>query len=307
MDVQEAASEYLASLKRLRPLTVAGYAQRLDVFCAYCGSQGIALEQVRAKVVDTFVEHLRTSHTSHKAGESISTYTLAGYVRVILAFLHWCLDDEEYSEYVKPVVVKRIKLPRVVEKIIDTFSDQQVEALLHACQREQNEQLRLRDECIIQVLLTTGIRAFELCGLTIAHTNLDPKDTFIRVLGKGQREREIPLDDKPRRLLKKYIRQFRIDAKPHETVFIGRTHRPLTVDGLEKIIYRLGKVAGIEGVRVSPHTFRHTFSVRFMREHANIYQLSRILGHRSVATSEKYIKTLSGADIRASLRKLNGL
>ena len=98
MDVQEAAREYLASLKRLRPLTMAGYAQRLGVFCEWCEGCRVSLEQIRAKVVDEFVEHLRASHTSHKAGASLSTYTLAGYVRVIKAFLNWCLDDEEYSD-----------------------------------------------------------------------------------------------------------------------------------------------------------------------------------------------------------------
>src|SRR5216117_3657106 len=110
MDVAEATGEYLASKTTLRPGTHSWYTSRLAVFSQWCALHQVSLEQVKAKVVGEFIDYVAATRTSHKAGAQISTYTLAGYVCVIKAFLHWCLEDEEYSEFVKPIVVKRIKL-----------------------------------------------------------------------------------------------------------------------------------------------------------------------------------------------------
>src|SRR6266536_3609552 len=101
MVVVEAANEYLSSIMSLRPRTQKGYAQRLRVFTAWCAEYDVNLEQINRRVVDGFVEYLKASHISHyNTHASISTYTLAGYVRVISAFLNWCLEDDQYSQYV---------------------------------------------------------------------------------------------------------------------------------------------------------------------------------------------------------------
>lgn len=315
MDVEEAAQEYLATLKRLQPKTVKGYEQRLGVFCSWVNTTNkkkvtdhlkqIQLEQVNVYVVDHFVQYLQQTHTSHKAGVGgISTYTLAGYVRVIKSFLNWCLVDEEYCQYVKESVVKRIKLPKVTLVVIETFTDDQIAALRKTCKREHSDHLRLRDECVLSILLSTGIRAFELCALTIGNTHLDPRESYIKVLGKGQKWREVPLDDKCRRQLKLYKQRYRHDASATDPLIIGRSdQRPLTVSGLEKIIRRLGEWAGIEGVRCSPHTFRHTFAVTFMKTIGDIYLLSKTMGHSSVRVTEDYLKSFSGKEVRLSLLK----
>ncbi len=315
MDVEEATQEYLATLKRLQPKTVKGYEQRLSVFCSWVNTTNkkkvadhlkqIQLEQVNVSVVDHFVQHLQTHHASNKAGVgTLSTYTLAGYVRVIKSFLNWCLVDEEYSQYVKESAVKRIKLPKVVKVIIETFSEDQIVALRKSCKREHSDHLRLRDECILSLLLSTGIRAFELCQLTIGNTHLDPRESYIKVFGKGQKWREVPLDDKCRRLLKLYKQRYRHDADAPDPLIVGRSdQKSLTVSGLEKIIRRLGEWATIEGVRCSPHTFRHTFAVTFMKQIGDIYLLSKMMGHSSVRVTEDYLKSFSGKEVRLSLLK----
>src|SRR6266567_4058826 len=314
MDIEEACQEYLATLKRLRPLTVKGYEQRLNVFCQWIDEANkkkvidhlkkITLETVNVYVVDNFVEHLKIYHKSHKAGQEVSSHTLAGYVRVIKCFLNWCMDDEEYSQYVKLSTVRRIKLPKLEQKIIEVFSDEQLSALRKACKQEYNVHLQLRDECIVSLLITTGLRAFELCELTIENTRLDPKESYVKVLGKGSKWREVPMDDRTRRLLKIYKSRYRSEAAPGDTFFVGRAEaRPLTVSGLEKIIARLGEWAGITGVRCSPHTFRHTFAVTFMKAIGDIYLLSKLMGHSSVRVTEEYLKSFTGKEVRLSLLK----
>ncbi len=311
MDVTEAIEEYLGSITRLETGTRAGYEQRLGVFTTWCTEQGIPLEQVRAKVVDRFVAHLTETHRSH-AGDPLSSYTVAGYVRCILAFMHWCVEDEQFSEYVNASAVRRVKLPKITQKIIAVFTDAHIEALLRAAQHEYNLYLQERAITIMKLLLATGIRAQELCTLKImnCHTRpntlKNPAESYLKVMGKGKKEREIPLDEDVRRSLAHFIRVYRAKARPGDVVFVGRTESaPMTVDGLESMLKRLQAWAGIsdDEVRVSPHTFRHTFAARFILAGGSIYHLSRLLGHGEVSTTEHYLASISGTQIRLSLVK----
>ncbi len=321
MDIEEAIQEFLAAQKHLGTLTVVGYEQKLMVFSAWIQEanlkkakdkrETIKLETITVSVVNSFVEHLKATHTSHKAGAtSVATQTLIGYVRVLKTFLFWCLDDEEYSQCVKASTVRRIKLPRREQKIIEVFSDEQIAAMRLACRKEHGDQLRLRDECILAVLAGTGIRAFELGQLKIEniHLHLHPRESYIKVFGKGSKWREVPLNDKTRRQLKIYVQRYRNVTNVTATLFVGRTGKPLTVDGLEKLIRRLGAWANVTGVRCSPHTFRHWFATNWIKTIGDVYLLSKTLGHSSVSVTEEYLKTISGTEVReAILRKLNEL
>jgi integrase/recombinase XerD len=300
MNIREATQEYITSVKRLRPMTKEGYRQKLAVFTDWCETNSVTLETIRAKVVDEFLDHLRNTRTPHKANnEAISTYTLAGYVRVILSFLNWCLDDEEYSEYVKHAVVRRIKKPKIIETIIETFTSEQIEALFAACDRQESEHLQLRDRAILSLLLDTGIRANELCTLTIGNVDTSADDPHITVFGKGSKWREVGLGATSRRVLRRYIRQFRATASRNEPVFVGRYHEPLTTNGLGQLVLRLGKVAGIQGVRCSPHTFRHYFAINYLlQKDSDIYRLSRLMGHTDIEVTTRYLKAMKQKEAR---------
>lgn len=333
MDIEEAVAEYLASLKLLGSKTRKGYEQRLGVFCVWIAAlnakkieqhlKKITLDQMNALLIASFVEHLHQAHSSKKAGvESISTYTSAGYVRCIKAFLNWCLEDEVYSVHLKVSQIKKIKLPHREKFVIEVFSDIHLERLRKHAEREYNDHLRLRDKCILSLLLCTGVRADELCTLKIADVHLLPKEAYIKVHGKGDKWREVPLiefqpldermrepqiDHRARRLLALYKQRYRSQATSGETFFVGRTQQQgLSVSGLEKMIARLGEWAEIEGVRCSPHTFRHTFAARFMQSIGDVYLLSKILGHGSVKTTEEYLKSISGTEVRFALIKRIG-
>ena len=225
---------------------------------------------------------------------------------------------------IKASTLRKIKLPKREQFIIATFTDAQLAALREAAEKEFNEELRLRDTCILRLLLSTGVRADELCTLTLANMHLDPKDAYIKVHGKGNKWREVlfidlnrleedqkrapQIDHQTREVLQLYKDRYRSKAANTETFFVGRyCGEPFTVNGLEKMIRRLGAWAGIEGARCSPHTFRHTFAARFMMVFSDIYLLSKLLGHSSIKTTEEYLKSLSGVEVRMALfRKLNG-
>jgi integrase/recombinase XerD len=317
--VEEAVDEYLASIKRLRPSTQREYQYKLGLFVRWCKVQSVYLRDVSAKIVDMFLDDMKKTHKPCKAGKTeISSSTLASQVRIIKIFLNWCLEDEQYGEYVKPTVVKRIKNIKVIQEIIDTFSPEQIEALFRACDKEISEHLQLRDRAIVALLVDTGIRASELIGLTMGNVSLNPRDAYIRVFGKGGKWGEVGLGDRARRALGKYIRTFREPTIEHQIkqremrkedkdkarVFVGHSGDQLTANGLHQTIERLGKWAHIKDVRCSPHTFRHTFSRMFMENGGDIYKLSKLLRHTSVKTTEEYLKTLQHSEVRKGAKSV---
>lgn len=145
-------------------------------------------------------------------------------------------------------------------------------------------------------MLDTGIRCNELNSLRLPDVNLDSR--LFKVWGKGSRERLVPIGTKVQKAIWKYLNRYRPDpASPrYDHVFLTRDGRPLTKDRLEAIIERYGKKAGITGVRVSPHTFRHTMAVTFLRNGGDVFTLQRILGHSQLEVLRGYVN-LAQSDI----------
>lgn len=312
ISVKEASDDYLSSIKRLKPATQKEYQYKLGLFVSWCGQNDIFLSDITARTIDNFLDHMKATHKPCKSGkEEISSRTLASEVRIIKIFLNWCLEDEQYCEYVKPIVVRRIKNVKITQEIIETFSPDQIAALFKACDKEDSEHLQLRDKAILAILLDCGLRATELCTLTLQNVILDAKDSYVRVLGKGGKWGEVGLGDQSRKLLRKYIRMFREPTVEHAKenmskalVFVGRSGDPLTANGLRQIIKRLGDWAKIEGVRCSPHTFRHTFAVSFIRQGGDVYKLSKLLRHSSVGVTEDYLKSLRQSEARKGAKSV---
>lgn len=350
--VIDAVQDFLATVevKKLQPGTRVEYEHNLLAFASWCAKHSlvqnkkdqtwgvtsvrksydpIMLHRVNDQAVHLFLEHLaETSKPSKSDHEQLSSWTFANYVKCIKRFLNWCLLDEQYSEHVKAITVQRIKKPKIEETIIETFSPEQIDALFVACAKEESDHLYMRDKAILALLLDSGIRANELCTLTIGNTDLSTDDPHIRILGKGPKWGEVGMGEQARRAIARYIRQFREptielkiaeqlkklppsaaqqakrQAMAQERVFVNRAGRPLTKGGLLQLIVRLGEWAGVEGVRCSPHTFRHTFARMFMENGGDIFKLSRILRHTSVKTTENYLKSLMQSEARKGAKSV---
>src|SRR6266567_2258897 len=313
MIVRDAVVEYLAAIPAdRRPNTKRVYRQRLLVFADWCQAENVTLEQLGGKrsyyITNAFMDYLRNMHHGSKKDPRrgflpISSRTVEGYICCIKMFLNWCIrqEDEEFSLCIKPIALGRIKLPKPDQKIVETFTEAQIKALFKACESEYNPHMKLRNKTIVQLFLGTGIRVEELCTMTVGHMDLLPDDPFIKVMGKGRKEREISLDEETRRVLASYKRKFRGEASGYDPFFVDRSlSHELTTSGVQQMIEKLGHVAHITGVRCSPHTFRHTFATRFMRAGGDVLKLSRILGHKRVSITEKYLEGFSSRDVRQS-------
>ena len=188
-------------------------------------------------------------------------------------------------EYIKRPIARRDQ--------IMPFTQDQVESLLRAARKSK---CRRRDEAIILFLLDTGSRNTELCNLRLRDVDMDSRS--LTVLGKGNKRRTLCFSRDTFKALWQYLQENPCGA--NECVFRsvrGTTAgEGLTKDGLGELIRRLGKVAGVVSTRCSPHTFRHTFAVEFLRDGGNVFTLKELLGHTTLAMVNRYV-ALAEADI----------
>jgi site-specific recombinase XerD len=220
--------------------------------------------------------------------------TVHGYLRAVRAYLRWAIGED----IVDGAVFKKFRMPKVESHIVRPFTREQIAAMLRGCEAEELPWLVERDRTIIYTLLDTGIRAEELCGLTLTNTHLTGDEPYIVVLGKGAKERAVGLGQTSRKALHRWIHRFRPETtSPH--VFVSKkTRTRMTPTGLDKLLYRLRDREEIDGVRCSAHTFRHTFAYNYVLNGGDILRLSRILGHTSVAVTQEYLKAFSSFDSR---------
>lgn len=294
--IQSAIDDYLYAKKdEVTAKTHRWYQQKLVVFAAWCESRNLQLEQVKATEIRQFL-HSLTEQKPVPSG-----YTRKGYAQVVKQFIRWCALEEGYEDFVTAKSADRVEMPKFEKTIREPFSLVEVQALLAACDHEATATLRVRNKAIVYLLLDTGMRASELVfdssrteettGLRLPHVFLNSEESFVRVMGKGRKERDLYIGQKTRTSLRKYITRYR-GKSDTDYVFLGRAGEPLTVRGLEEMVKRLGEKANVADC--FPHRFRHTFSHEFRRAGNDIHELSVILGHTSVKVTENYLQKFSG-------------
>jgi site-specific recombinase XerD len=258
MDVREAIDEYLSAIRlKHSASTQIWLKQHLHVFADWCQEHSLALGDLKARHVNEYLGHLAT-RPHYLSGKPLSAETVHGRARQIRAFLNWCVKQDEEDLAIPPRIAKNIAMPKVTKKIIETLSDEHIARLFAACESEKdrfgNITLVVRARAILALLLDTGIRASELCGLTLDNLFLDPDDSYIKVLGKGSKWREVgPLGRRARAALPRYIRRYRRADRKEQHVFLTRSGTPLDKNGLGALIRRLVRVAGITDIHVSCH------------------------------------------------------
>ena len=245
---------------------------------------GIRVEELRRFVV-YLRERPRFAHHrfTRPQGGHLSGHTINGYMRALQSFWAWLkredlIDDDPFD---------RLKIPKAPKKVIPIFTDEQLYRLFDVV--DVTSPSGYRDYTLIVTLLDTGIRCGEITGLRLDDVNLESR--LLKVWGKGSKERLVPIGAKVQKAIWKYLSRYRPEpATPrYDQVFLTRDGHPLTKDRLEAIIERYGRKAGITGVRVSPHTFRHTMAVTFLRNGGDVFSLQHILGHAQLEVLRVYV------------------
>jgi integrase/recombinase XerD len=165
--------------------------------------------------------------------------------------------------------------------------------MLSSC--DTSEPLGFRDYVILLLLLDTGMRIGELCGLRLD----DVYDRYIKVFGKGRKEREIGLHPEVSKLLWRYIHRYRHPVDANErALFIGRLGEPLQLIGFQHILQRVKHASGLDDIKFSAHVFRHTFAKWYMEQGGDLFNLSREMGHSDVRITKVYLEDYSSVEAR---------
>jgi site-specific recombinase XerD len=281
--------------------------QRLGYFVQWCEQQGYTtLDAITANVLRAFIIHLQglkayeLNPRRPTEDKALSPLTIKGYMLIVQAFFSWCEREGLLEDRPNPTKrVPRVKIPKYV---IQTFTPEQMAAMLDSC--DINTPLGYRDYTMLLVLMDTGIRAGELCGLTVE----DVHDGYLTVFGKGSKEREVGLGPTASRALWKYLHLYRprmVHSEHERHVFLGHGGTPLLRNGLGQALQRIGEEAGIEGVRMSAHTFRHTFARGWLENGGEIFKLSRVLGHSEMQTTQIYLRDFQSREARATTRSFH--
>jgi integrase/recombinase XerD len=212
-----------------------------------------------------------------------SSRTLARHVASIRAF-HQFLLRERATDHDPSVHLETPKLERTLPKVLNL---EEVETLLDS--PNTKDHYGIRDKAMLELLYATGIRVSELIGLQVGDVHLTMG--FVRCIGKGNKERIIPIGKTAIAALEQYVN----NGRPHfiskksqdDALFLNHHGNQLTRQGFWKILKRLAREAGIEK-ELTPHTLRHSFATHLLENGADIRAVQEMLGHSDIATTQIY-------------------
>lgn len=262
-------------------------------------------EQVGTAELREFLAHAANGHrlAAGRWGSAVNSRpvkprTIETYHGHLKAFCNWLVEEG----MLEISLMEAIRPPVVRDDQIQPFTPEQVIALLAAAKRSRHPK---RDHAVCMLLLDTGIRVSEFCALS--RCNLDLTERELRVLGKGNKERTLPFGIQVKRAILAYFGERGIGTEDlvgsgrFEPLFASERAERFTRSGVRQLIERIGEVAKIDSRRCSPHTFRHTFAVTFLRNGGSEFSLKTLLGHTSLTMTQRYV-SFAKADIGAQHR-----
>jgi integrase/recombinase XerD len=271
-----AFKQYLTSERGLSENTVLAYGRDLARFAAW--ADGVRLgDHLRPQLSD-LVRYLAFLHDEKLAPPSVARHIVA--LRMFFRYLR-------YEERTDESTVDLLASPKLWERIPQVLSPESVEALL-AAPRAQ-DRFHLRDKAILELLYATGCRASEVVGLAVEDLNLEA--SFLRCVGKGNKERVVPLGRAAIAAVRDYLSEGRAAVVPLPSaggrLFVSKTGKPLGRVMLWRIVKKYCRRAGLP-VGVSPHTLRHSFATHLLAGGADLRAVQEMLGHASITTTQHY-------------------
>ncbi len=281
MDAQKLLKAYLDYIeveKNRSPKTRENYERYLNFFLR---TTGIAkLNGITAPAITNF--RLRLARAETPSGEPLKKSTQAYYIIALRNFLKY-LIKQGYD--VPPPEV--VELPRLGARQIDVIEYAELERLLDSV---KGSGLRgLRDQAVLELLFSTGLRISELCRLN-REINLDKGELTVR--GKGDKLRIVFISDRARAAIEKYL-DIRTDADNALFVSMTRAAKPRVIGriiprAVQRLVSFYARKAGIVGKRLTPHTLRHMFATDLLSNGADLRSVQELLGHSNISTTQIY-------------------
>ena len=272
--------------------TIEYYDSWLTQFCLYLTDREIeAVEEVFAEDIEGYLLYLRNE-------KEIKGISVHGAFRAIRAWFNYL----QKREYIEKNPVKKVDAPKVEQKVARTFTAKEIKQMLSIF--DKNTFHGIRDFTILSVFFGTGLRKQEVCNLNIVDVNFDT--TFIKVHGKGNKERLVPMGFGIVKIIRDYMKWRKYIETDENALFTTVEGKRIGLWTMQSIFRRIKKKSGLTGERISCATSRHTFAKDYLLNGGDIFSLQKILGHSNIATTKKYLN-LNENEVREQYQKFNPL
>ncbi len=265
---------HLQNIEGLADNTCQSYQTDLMIFAEYFNQ---TWGQSLLSVDDSHIHH----YLAKRVGEGISTTTNARIQSSLKRFFRYLINEK----HIEDNPTEQIRRPKMAKKIPKSLSEQDVEALLDA--PDTSTILGLRDKTMLEILYATGLRVSELVSIRLYDYDLNAG--VLKVMGKGSKERLLPLGEVAHDWLVAYLsqREELLQRKPSDFLFLSKRGQGMTRQTFWHMIKRHAVQAEIE-VALSPHTLRHAFATHLLNHGADLRIVQTLLGHSSVSTTQIY-------------------
>jgi integrase/recombinase XerD len=258
--------------KGLTANSISAYKQDLRRFSEFC----VEKDPEDPATLHAYVDSLRIAE--------LSSRSIARHITTLRNFYAFLVQESRIGADPTQTLV----LPRQWKTLPKYLTLEQVDALLEA--PEQTKPNGLRDRAMLQLLYATGLRVSELCGVETAGINLELG--FVRVIGKGRKERLVPLGRAAAQAVELYLKSGRKDAaRPSKYLFVTSRGGPMTRQAFWKLLKIHGKTVGI-WQNLTPHVVRHSLATHLLERGADLRSLQTMLGHADISTTEIYTHVL---------------
>ena len=253
--------------------TIRAYMNDLTEFEDFLIDASTEIENVNSKIINLYSLNLYTKNSKSTVSRKLTT------LRSFFNFMVRRGNQKQNPAKLIPLPKKENKLPVFLSvdevfKLIDSIDQEGI--------------LPLRDLAIIELLYSSGLRVSELTNIKVL--DIDHRENFVKVSGKGNKERVVPFGSNAREVILQYLRR-RIELKPKDDfLFLNNRGSGLTTRSIERIVKKYGLLSGISK-KISPHALRHTFATHLLGGGADLRSIQELLGHSSLSTTQRYTHT----------------
>jgi len=283
LEIEKRLDDFLHYLRLARGLsqnTLESYRLDLKKYFQFLIGKGITdLKTVKPENISEFI------HSLYQKKRKLKSSSIARNLSAIRTFHKYLLNEE----YCDSNPAELIDSPKLGRRLPSTLTPQEMEKILE--QPYSRDDLGIRDKAVLEFLYATGVRISEMINFT--RKNFLPGVGWVRVLGKGDKERLVPIGKEAEKAVKEYLKKSRPHiAKPRseDIMFLNRWGKKLTRMGAWKIIKRYILQAGIKK-KVSPHTIRHSFATHLLDAGADLRAVQEMLGHADISSTQVYTHT----------------
>ena len=265
---------YLRVEKGLSDNTIQAYRRDMAKFAAFAGKRGLGTAEVRREHV---VDFLGTLYR-----RNLDSRSVARHLVTIRHFFRFSLTEGVIND--DPAA--NIESPKFRQSLPEFLSVDEVDRLLR--QPDANDTVGIRDKAMIELMYSTGLRVSELCGLRVSDLQMDPG--CLRCIGKGNKERLVPVGHKALEAVQSYLREARKELSRGVTspyLFLNQKGHKLNRIAFWKILGEYGRKAGLRKA-LTPHMLRHSFATHLLDRGADLRSVQMMLGHSDISTTQIY-------------------